>query len=61
MHRHSFQHGGLNLSFLDDGGDGRPLVALHSHWMEGLTYAPLAAVACHLHWISAGMATPTTP
>jgi pimeloyl-ACP methyl ester carboxylesterase len=42
MNRHSFQHDGLALSFLDDDSAGRPLVALHAHWMEGLTYAPLA-------------------
>jgi esterase len=42
MNRHAFEHDGLTLSFLDAGGDGRPLVALHAHWMEGLTYAPLA-------------------
>jgi esterase len=49
MQRHSFQHDGLALSFLDDGGEGRPLIALHSHWMEGLTYAPLAH-ALAPHW-----------
>jgi pimeloyl-ACP methyl ester carboxylesterase len=43
MKRHQFQHDGLFLSYLDSGGDGRTLVALHAHWMEGLTYAPLAA------------------
>src|SRR5947209_3663282 len=42
MERRAFQHDGLALSFLDNGGDGRPLIALHAHWMEGLTYAPLA-------------------
>ena len=34
---------GIVLSYLDPGADGRTLVALHAHWMEGLTYAPLAA------------------
>jgi esterase len=43
VQRHNFQRDGLNLSYLDDGGTGRPLVALHAHWMEGQTYAPLAA------------------
>lgn len=43
MHRRHFQHDGLTLSYLDAGGDGRVLVALHAHWMEGITYAPLAA------------------
>jgi pimeloyl-ACP methyl ester carboxylesterase len=31
------------LSYLDAGGDGPSLVALHGHWMEGVTYMPLAA------------------
>lgn len=43
MNRYSFQHDGLKLSYLDKGGEGRILVALHGHWMEGLTFAPLAA------------------
>jgi esterase len=41
--RHQFQHDGLTFGYLDAGGEGRPLVALHAHWMEGVTYAPLAA------------------
>lgn len=40
MTRHEF---GLTFSYLDSGGDERVLVALHAHWMEGLTFAPLAA------------------
>jgi esterase len=44
MQRHFFNHEGLRLSFLDDGGNGRPLIALHAHWMEGQTYAPLSRV-----------------
>jgi hypothetical protein len=43
MKRYQFQHDGLMFSYLDAGGDGRILVALHAHWMEGLTFAPLAA------------------
>ena len=43
MQRRSFRRDGLTLSYLDAGGDGQPLVALHAHWMEGLTFAPLAA------------------
>ena len=31
------------LSCLDNSGDGPVLVALHGHWMEGVTFAPLAA------------------
>jgi esterase len=34
---------GLKLSYLDAGGDAPVLIALHAHWMEGATYAPLAA------------------
>ncbi len=43
MERKSFPSGGLTLSYLDAGGTGRLLIALHSHWMEGTTFAPLAA------------------
>ena len=39
MQRHNFQHDGLNLSYLDTGGVGEILIALHSHWMEGQTDA----------------------
>lgn len=42
MQRHRFKHKGLTFSYLDAGGDGRALVALHAHWMEGQTFAPLA-------------------
>ncbi|MFL6305213.1 MAG: alpha/beta fold hydrolase [Candidatus Sulfotelmatobacter sp.] len=42
MQRHAFQHDGLTISWLDAGGDGRPLIALHAHWMEALTFARLA-------------------
>ena len=40
--RSSFERGGLRLSFLDAGGDGRPLIALHAHWLEAATFEPLA-------------------
>jgi len=40
--RHQFHHQGLTFSYLDAGGDGKELIALHAHWMEGLTFAPLA-------------------
>ena len=43
MPRHQFQHGDLTLSYLDTGGVGETLIALHSHWMEGQTFASLAA------------------
>jgi pimeloyl-ACP methyl ester carboxylesterase len=42
MKRHYFQSGKLNLSYLDGGEAGTALIALHSHWMEGLTLGPLA-------------------
>ena len=43
MQRYKFQHDGLTLSYLDVEGGGRVVIALHAHWMEGGTYAPLAA------------------
>ena len=43
MERRDFQHDGLRFSFLDSGGDGSVLIALHAHLMEAVTYAPLAA------------------
>lgn len=42
MERRSFTHDGVTLSYLDAGGDGRPLIALHAYWMEAGTYAELA-------------------
>jgi pimeloyl-ACP methyl ester carboxylesterase len=42
MERHTFTHDGLTLSYLDQGGDGVPIVALHAYWMEAGTYADLA-------------------
>ena len=43
MRRASFQPHGMTLSYLDSDGDGQPLVALHAHWMEAVTYTQLAA------------------
>jgi esterase len=43
MERHDFHHDGLRLSYLDPGGAGRVLIALHAHFMEAVTFAPLAA------------------
>lgn len=37
-----FQSDELTHSYLDQGGTGRPLVALHAHWMEAATYVSLA-------------------
>ena len=42
MERHTFRHDGLRLSYLDSGGTGRVLIALHAHIMEAITFAPLA-------------------
>jgi pimeloyl-ACP methyl ester carboxylesterase len=42
MQRKQFQRDTLRLSYLDGGGGGRPVVALHSHWMEGDSFRPLA-------------------
>jgi pimeloyl-ACP methyl ester carboxylesterase len=37
-----FEADGLIHSYLDEGGSGQPLVALHAHWMEASTYQPFA-------------------
>jgi esterase len=42
MQRRSFKRDRLTFSYLDS-GHGKPLIALHAHWMEGATFAPLAA------------------
>src|SRR5271167_1817450 len=42
MERHTFQHNRLTFSYLDSRGSGPVLIALHSHWMEGVTFVPLA-------------------
>lgn len=42
MKRHTFTHDGVTLSYIDYGGDGAPLIALHAYWMEAGTYAHLA-------------------
>jgi esterase len=44
MDRREFQHDGLQFSYLDSGGEGKVLIALHAHLMEGATFAPLAGV-----------------
>jgi esterase len=43
MERCYFHHDGLRFSYLDPGGRGQVLVALHAHFMEAVTFAPLAA------------------
>ncbi len=42
MRRSCFSRDGLRLSYLDSGAAGRPLVALHAHWMEAATFRRLA-------------------
>ena len=41
IERHSFERDGFKLSYLDS-VEGKPLVALHAHWMEGSTFSRLA-------------------
>lgn len=64
MERRSFTHQDLQLSYLDSGGSGPVLIALHAHWMEARTFAPLAAVLAPewrvVAWINAATATPLT-
>ena len=43
MQRYKFHRDGLTLSYLDTQGGGGVVIALHAHWMEGGTFAPLAA------------------
>ena len=42
MQRKSFQHKDLTFSWLDAGGNGPVLIALHAHWMEATTFRRLA-------------------
>lgn len=42
MRRHSFEHDGVVFSFLDAGGEGKPLLALHGHWMGASDFAEVA-------------------
>jgi len=42
MQRRSFQHKDLTFSWLDAGGKGSVLIALHAHWMEAVTFHRLA-------------------
>jgi pimeloyl-ACP methyl ester carboxylesterase len=42
MERKFFQHAGLALSYLDAGGGGEPLIALHALWMEAGTFSAFA-------------------
>lgn len=42
MERRHFQSGSLTLSYVDAGGMGEPIIALHAHWMEAQMFMPLA-------------------
>ncbi|WP_020594186.1 alpha/beta fold hydrolase [Kiloniella laminariae] len=42
MRRHSFEHDDMVFSFLDAGGEGKPLLVLHGHWMGGSDFGVLA-------------------
>lgn len=42
MQRKQFRHNDLTFSWLDAGGGGPLLVALHAHWMEAATFCRLA-------------------
>src|SRR5215469_14435958 len=42
VQRRSFQHKDLTFSWLDAGGKGSVLIALHAHWMEAVTFHRLA-------------------
>jgi len=42
MNRSGFRHKGLTLSYLDSGGDASVIVALHAHWMEGISFSSFA-------------------
>jgi esterase len=41
--RREFRHDGLTFSYLDAGGEGPVVIALHAHLMEAATYTALAA------------------
>lgn len=42
MNRYSFEHDGLTFSYLDAGGEGKVVIALHGHWMGGSDFEGLA-------------------
>lgn len=39
MQRHFFTHDNLKFSYLDSGGVGKILIALHAHFMQGKTFS----------------------
>jgi pimeloyl-ACP methyl ester carboxylesterase len=38
-----FKNDDLTFHYADTGGDGQPLIALHGHWMESITFSHLAS------------------
>lgn len=44
MERRTFKSRSLTFSYLDTGGEGQLIIALHAHWMEGQTFMPLAGL-----------------
>ena len=42
MQRHFFKSNNLKLSYLDAGGNGKIIIALHAHWMQALGYNKIA-------------------
>jgi esterase len=43
MQRHFFKSNNLKLSYLDAGGNGAIIIALHAHWMQASGYNKIAA------------------
>lgn len=43
MQRHFFKTNNLKLSYLDAGGNGKIVIALHAHWMQASGYEKIAA------------------
>ena len=43
MQRLSFHNNDIKLSYLDSGGDGQVLIALHAHWMQCQEFTQLAS------------------
>jgi pimeloyl-ACP methyl ester carboxylesterase len=43
MQREHFSHAGLRFSYLDSGGSGPAIIALHARWMEAASFVGLAA------------------
>ncbi len=43
MKRKNFKSGNLSLSYLNSESKGQPLIALHGHFQEGISFASLAA------------------